>query len=184
MSDPNPPEQPSFNRPAGSDPTTPLPTGSPGSSPTSSDPTVGAPTSTPAGASTSASSGAEGTPPPPPPPVAPSGSSNGPSGMSSVPNPAREGAGFFTALFDFSFTNFVTPILVRFVYLLATVALVATWLVLLFAGFVRGFGSGLSVLVLGPIFLVIYLAVIRMTLEFYLSVVRMSEDVHKRLPQA
>ncbi|MGO4596458.1 DUF4282 domain-containing protein [Terrabacter sp. 2RAF25] len=104
--------------------------------------------------------------------------------MASVPNPAREGAGFFQALFDFSFTNFVTPILVRFVYLLATVALVATWLVLLFAGFVRGFGSGLTVLILGPVFLVIYLAVIRMTLEFYLSVVRMSEDVHKRLPQA
>ena len=101
-----------------------------------------------------------------------------------LPNPAREGAGFFSALFDFSFTNFVTPILVRFVYLLATVALVATWLVLLFASFLRGFGSGLSVLVLGPIFLVIYLAVIRMTLEFYLSVVRMSEDIHKRLPQA
>jgi hypothetical protein len=26
--------------------------------------------------------------------------------------------------------------------------------------------------------------VIRMTLEFYLSVVRMSEDIHRRLPQA
>ncbi|GAB3878192.1 hypothetical protein GCM10028802_19070 [Terrabacter terrigena] len=104
--------------------------------------------------------------------------------MSSLPSPAREGAGFFTALFDFSFTNFVTPILVRFVYLLATVALVATWLVLLFSGFVQGVGTGLAVLILGPIFLVIYLAVIRMTLEFYLSVVRMSEDIHKRLPQA
>jgi hypothetical protein len=117
--------------------------------------------------------------------VAPVGApSGGPSGMSSIPDPAKESAGFFTALFDFSFTNFVTPILVRFVYLLATVALVATWLVLLFASFLRGFGSGLSVLVLGPIFLVIYLAVIRMTLEFYLSVVRMSEHIHKRLPQA
>ena len=38
--------------------------------------------------------------------------------------------------------------------------------------------------ILGPVFVVIYLAVIRMTLEFYLSVVRMSEDIHKRLPQA
>ena len=169
MSDQNPPEQPSFNRPAGSDPTTPLPTG----------PSTSTGTST--GSSTGPSVGAGSTtPPPPPPPPAPSG----PSGSSGVPSPTREGAGFFTALFDFSFTNFVTPILVRFVYLLATVALVATWLVLLFSAFVRGFGSGLTVLVLGPIFLVIYLAVIRMTLEFYLSVVRMSEDINKRLPQA
>ena len=104
--------------------------------------------------------------------------------MSSIPDPAREGAGFFTALFDFSFTNFVTPILVRFVYLLATVALVASWLIFVFAGFANGVGAGLAALILGPIFVIIYLAVIRMTLEFYLSVVRMSEDIHKRLPQA
>jgi len=104
--------------------------------------------------------------------------------MSSIPDPTREGAGFFTALFDFSFTNFVTPILVRFVYLLATVALVASWLIFVFAGFVNSVGTGLAALILGPIFVIIYLAVIRMTLEFYLSVVRMSEDIHQRLPQA
>ena len=48
----------------------------------------------------------------------------------------------------------------------------------------QGAGTGLAALILGPIFVIIYLAVIRMTLEFYLSVVRMSEDIHKRLPQA
>jgi hypothetical protein len=104
--------------------------------------------------------------------------------MSSMPDPAREGAGFFTALFDFSFTNFVTPILVRFVYVLATVALAVTWLIFVIAGFANSLGAGLGALILGPVFVVIYLAVIRMTLEFYLSVVRMSEDIHKRLPQA
>ena len=158
MSDPNPPEQPSFNRPAGGDPTTPLP---------SSQPTSPAPGG-----------------PPPPPPMVPAAPSGGPGGMSSIPGAAKEGAGFFAALFDFSFTNFVTPILVRFVYLLATVALALTWLVFVIVGFANSVGTGLGVLVLGPIFVVIYLAVIRMTLEFYLSVVRMSEDVHKRLPQA
>ncbi|CAN7258725.1 DUF4282 domain-containing protein [Terrabacter sp. LjRoot27] len=167
MSDPNPPEQPSFNQPAGSDPTTPLP---------SSQPTSPAP-----GAPGAPSAPGAGSTPPPPPPVVPTGGS---SGMSSIPDPAREGAGFFTALFDFSFTNFVTPILVRFVYLLATVALVASWLIFVFAGFANSVGTGLAALILGPIFVIIYLAVIRMTLEFYLSVVRMSEDIHKRLPQA
>jgi hypothetical protein len=165
MSDPNPPEQPSFNQPAGSDPTTPLPSSQPAS------PGPGGPSSAAVGS----------TAPPPPPPAAPTG---GPSGMSSIPDPGREGAGFFTALFDFSFTNFVTPILVRFVYLLATVALVASWLIFVFAGFANSVGTGLAALILGPIFVIIYLAVIRMTLEFYLSVVRMSEDIHKRLPQA
>ncbi|MGO4602880.1 DUF4282 domain-containing protein [Terrabacter sp. 2YAF2] len=160
MSDPNPPEQPSFNRPVGGDPTTPLP---------SNQPMAPAP-------------GAGSTPPPPPRvPVAPPAGSGG---MSSLPDPAREGAGFFAALFDFSFTNFVTPILVRFVYVLATVALAVTWLIFVIAGFANSLGAGLGALILGPVFVVIYLAVIRMTLEFYLSVVRMSEDIHKRLPQA
>ncbi len=135
----------------------------------------------PSGQPAATGPGAGSTPPPPPPPVAPTG---GPSGMSSIPDPAKEGAGFFQALFDFSFTNFVTPILVRFVYLLATVALVVSWLIFVFAGFANSAGAGLAALILGPIFVIIYLAVIRMTLEFYLSVVRMSEDIHKRLPQA
>ena len=165
MSDPNPPEQPSFNQPAGGEPTTPMPTGGPASPP------AGGPGVPPAGSTPT---------PPPPPPVSPSV----PPGPSRMPEPSRESAGFFSALFDFSFTNFVTPMLVRFVYLLATAALVASWLVFLFAAFARDVSSGLVVLVLGPVFLVIYLAVIRMTLEFYLSVVRMSEDIHKRLPQA
>ena len=170
MSDPNPPEQPSFNQPAGSDPTTPLPSGPP-ASPASPVPAApGAPDAPVAGST-----------PPPPPPVAPTGGS---SGMSSIPDPAREGAGFFAALFDFSFTNFVTPILVRFVYLLATVALVVSWLIFVFIGFAQSVGTGFVALILGPVFVIIYLAVIRMTLEFYLSVVRMSEDIHKRLPQA
>ncbi|MBB2986910.1 DUF4282 domain-containing protein [Terracoccus luteus] len=104
--------------------------------------------------------------------------------QSQVQNIAGDGGSFFRALFDFSFTHFVTPMLVRFVYLLATLALGAAWLVWLIAAFVQNVGLGLVVLVLGPIVLVIYLALIRMTLEFYISVVRMSEDIHKRLPQA
>ena len=103
MSDPNPPEQPSFNRPAGGDPTTPLPSSRAQRHPL---PAQAAPLPR-----------RRAVPAAPP--------AGGPGGMSSIPDPAREGAGFFTALFDFSFTNFVTPILVRFVYLLATVALVA-----------------------------------------------------------
>lgn len=96
---------------------------------------------------------------------------------------AGDSGGFISALFDFTFTRFVTPMLVRFVYLLATVVLAVTWLAFLITGFSQGVGYGLFVLIIGPIIVVIYLAIIRMTLEFYLSVVRMSEDIHQRLPQ-
>lgn len=97
---------------------------------------------------------------------------------------AQNSASFLTALFDFSFTHFVTPKLVRFVYILATVALAVVWLAYLVLAFSASSVLGLAVLLLGPVVLIIYLALIRMTLEFYLSVVRMSEDINRRLPLA
>ena len=95
------------------------------------------------------------------------------------PSPAK---GFFGALFDFSFEHFVTPMLVKVVYILSVIALVLVWLFWLVASFGSdSAGLGVAVLVLGPVALLVYLAIIRMTLEFYLSVVRMSQDIHQRL---
>ena len=87
---------------------------------------------------------------------------------------------FFGALFDFSFSHFITPMIVKAVYILAVVALGIAWLVFLAAAFSDSVAAGLGVLVIGPIIILIYLAFIRMTLEFYLAIVRMSEDVHRR----
>jgi hypothetical protein len=106
-----------------------------------------------------------------------------PYGQPDQSGPAKPAKGFFGALFDFSFEHFVTPMLVKVVYILATVALGLVWLFWLVAAFSQSSGFGLVVLVLGPIAIVIYLAIIRMTLEFYLSVVRMSQDIHQRLPR-
>jgi hypothetical protein len=133
--------------------------------------------------------GAFGMPPAPPShsggattpiPSTPQPQSPNPAGR--TPAAASSSAGFLTALFDFSFTHFVTPKLVRFVYILATIALAVAWFGYLLIAFAASATLGLAVLLLGPVVLVIYLALIRMTLEFYLSVVRMSEDINKRLP--
>ncbi len=61
-----------------------------------------------------------------------------------------QGKGFFGALFDFSFEHFVTPMIVKVVYILSIIALGVGWLVFLAAGFSQGAGSGLFVLLLGP----------------------------------
>src|SRR5689334_18455805 len=90
--------------------------------------------------------------------------------------------GFFSALFDFSFNEFITPKVVKVVYVLATVALGLLWLVLVISAFVKSAGAGIAVLIIGGIVAILYLALIRMTLEFYLAIVRMSEDIHHRLP--
>jgi hypothetical protein len=90
--------------------------------------------------------------------------------------------GFFGALFDFSFSTFITPMIVKAVYILSVIVLGLVWLVWLAVAFSQSAGLGLVVLIIGPIGVIIYLAFIRMTLEFYLAIVRMSEDIHRRLP--
>lgn len=98
--------------------------------------------------------------------------------------PAAEsttGAGFFKALFDFSFSTFITPKVVKFVYVLSVVALGLLWFIMLVASFSQSAGAGLAVLIVGPILVLLYLVFIRMTLEFYLATVRMSEDIHHKL---
>ena len=114
-------------------------------------------------------------PPPPPPPEPPTGPPAGP--------PVTDAAGFFGALFDFSFANFVTPKIVRFVYVLVTVLIGLGWLTVLIAGFAESAGAGIFVLIVGSLAALVYLTFIRMLLEFCLAIVRMSEDINKRLPR-
>lgn len=96
--------------------------------------------------------------------------------------PPAEKKGFFGALFDFTFEHFVTPMIVKVVYILAAAGIALFLLIFLVASFSQSAGAGLAVLLLGPVVALLYLALIRMTLEFYLAVVRMSEDIHRRLP--
>jgi len=94
-----------------------------------------------------------------------------------------DAAGFFRALFDFSFSEFITPKVVKFVYIIAVAGVVLAWLGITVAMFSQSAGMGLVFLVLGPIGVILYLALIRMTLEFYVAVTRMSQDINRRLPQ-
>lgn len=108
-----------------------------------------------------------------------------PTGPGLGSDPAGQTKGFLGALFDFSFTHFVTPMLVKFVYLLATVLLVIGYLVLSIGMLADNVATGLLFLfIIGPIGLIIYLAITRMTLEFYLAITRMSQDINQRLPRA
>ena len=104
-----------------------------------------------------------------------------PAGNPPPPPSNQPSAGFFGALFDFTFSNFVTPILIKAIYVIALVVLVLVWIGAVIGGFSSSVGTGLAALIIGPIILVLYLAFIRMTLEIYLAIVRMSEDIHHRL---
>lgn len=53
------------------------------------------------------------------------------------------------------------------------------WLILLFAAFAGEPVMGVLVLLLGPVFLLVYVAFVRLMFELYFAVVRMSEDINR-----
>lgn len=106
----------------------------------------------------------------------------GPPAYGYPPEPPRRG--FFGALFDLSFTSYVTPMVVGVIYVLGMVVLAVGLVIALVAGFVDSLASGIAVLVLGPLVALVYLVLWRMLLEFYVAVTRMADDVHRRLPRA
>ena len=127
--------------------------------------------------------------PPPPPTYSAPPPAGGYAGPPAAPTSTSEGygaptKGFFGSLFDFKFDNFVTPIIVRFVYILALIMLVLGWLAFVITGFADSFGLGLAALIFGAIGLLVYVCFVRIALEFCVAVVRMSQDIHKRLPSA
>lgn len=118
--------------------------------------------------------------PPPggyPPPGPPGGYPPFPSGSR---QPSQKNV--FAALFDITFSTFITPTIIKAVYLIVMIVLGLVWIGWTIAGFSDSAGLGILVLIGGAVVMLLYLAFIRMTLEFYLAIVRMSEDIHRRLP--
>ncbi|MCX6498758.1 MAG: DUF4282 domain-containing protein [Arthrobacter sp.] len=81
-------------------------------------------------------------------------------------------------LFDLSFTRFVSPSIAKIVYVLIMVALGIMYLVFVIAAFSsRNFVLGVLVLlVLGPLFALIYLALARIGLESLVAGIRTAEN--------
>ncbi len=73
----------------------------------------------------------------------------------------------------------------KFAYVLATVLLGLALLAYLVVAIASGEPALIVlVVIVGPFVALLYLIFIRMTLEFFVAIVRMSEDVHRRLPGA
>ncbi|GAA1913310.1 DUF4282 domain-containing protein [Nocardioides hwasunensis] len=93
--------------------------------------------------------------------------------------------GFFGALFDTSFTTFVTPMIIKVVYVIGLALIILATLFFAASGF---FGDspalGIVTIIVGPLVGLLYLCLFRMMCEFYVAITRMSEDIHRRLPGA
>jgi hypothetical protein len=99
-----------------------------------------------------------------------------------IVNPAPGGAadarGFVGALFDFGFTSFVTPKIIKVLYMLIVTGTVVSALVFTIIMFKASVAFGMLTLVIGdPLFILIALAFYRIILEFFAVTFRVAEDI-------
>ena len=91
---------------------------------------------------------------------------------------AADTRGFLGALFDFGFTSFVTPKIIKVLYMLIVIGTVVSALVFTIVAFKASTVFGFLMLVFGdPLFILIVLAIYRIILEFFVVTFRVAEDI-------
>lgn len=100
-------------------------------------------------------------------------------GTSAAARAGEYSKGFFGSLFDFGFNSFVTPKIIKALYVLCTIWMVVWAIIFIRLGFKYGGVSGgiFTLVVVDPIFLLLTLGVYRMVLELFMVIHRMHEDL-------
>ena len=109
---------------------------------------------------------------------------SGPAGHAAPParrsatRQAADERNFFAALFDFTFTSFITTKIIKVLYVLVMIIIGLSALLFTFDAFKLNATFGLLTLVIGdPLFIIVVLALWRLYLEFYIVVFRIAEDI-------
>ena len=95
---------------------------------------------------------------------------------------AAEARGFFSALFDMTFQSFIAIKFARFIYMFFIIVFALMWVLGLFSSLGAAFaGDGgwlvfVAFILFGWIPLVIYLVLVRLSLEFMIALVRTSQN--------
>jgi Domain of unknown function (DUF4282) len=87
--------------------------------------------------------------------------------------------GFINSLFDFSFTSFVTPKVIRILYALIMIGVglgVLFFVILAFR--LNAVLGAISLLILGPVYFLVTMAFYRLVLEFFMVTFRIYEELH------
>ena len=94
------------------------------------------------------------------------------------PDDLADSKGFLGALFDFGFSSFVTPKVIKVLYVLIMIGTVVSALVFTIIAFKASVAFGAMTLLFGdPLFILIVLAIYRIILEFFVVIFRISEDI-------
>jgi hypothetical protein len=89
--------------------------------------------------------------------------------------------GFLGSLFDFSFSSFVTPKIIKVLYVLFTIWTALIGITILIVGFkTGGLAGGLfTLIIIEPIFLLLTLGIYRVVLEAFMVIFRIYEETKK-----
>jgi Domain of unknown function (DUF4282) len=88
--------------------------------------------------------------------------------------------GFFASLFDYSFSSFITPKIIKLLYILSTIVVGLWTLFGILWAFKQSTGFGIVTLVLlGPIFFMITMIYTRVWLELLIVFFRIQGDVYE-----
>jgi hypothetical protein len=94
------------------------------------------------------------------------------------PKQRADSKGFLASLFDFSFTSFVTPKIVRVIYILLTLWTALWGLIFLIIAFKYGGMAGgiFTLIIVEPIYVLLTLGVYRVILEAFVVIFRLYEE--------
>jgi hypothetical protein len=94
------------------------------------------------------------------------------------PPPQTDARGFVASLFDFSFTSFVTPKVIKVLYALIMVGVALGALIFIAIAFrANSFFGLVALFILAPLYFLVVMAIYRIGLEFFMVMFRISEDI-------
>lgn len=87
--------------------------------------------------------------------------------------------GFFGSLFDLSFTEFITPRIIKLLFVLAIIIAAIFALFMLVAGIANGGGSAFLAIIGAPLLFLIYVIMARVWLEVIMVMFHIADNTDK-----
>jgi len=90
-----------------------------------------------------------------------------------------ENKSFFGSLFDFSFQSFITPTIIKILFVIGIILTAIFTIIGIVFSFIAGIAPGILMLILSPIVFILYVLAVRIYLEILIILFRMQNDIAK-----
>ena len=84
---------------------------------------------------------------------------------------------FISSLFDFSFSSYVTPKFIKFLFIVGVILTAIATILLIVFGFMSHIAVGVVLLIFSPIIYFLYVLAVRIYLELIIVIFRLQSDV-------